>query len=128
MKRFNMKTGLVESYLNEIYWERKVFAEKDVLPDQGYESFIIGEDDHLHFIGLEIFSRREDAVSGQKVSVFGDEIIVSEDLTGNPSRRRDAVSLYFASECGVPVRLNIIQHKGTTYAKFEVWDGKKPKI
>lgn len=45
------------------------------------------------------------------------------DMNGNPSSRRDGISISFWCECcDVISRLDIIQHKGSTYI---VWDDKK---
>lgn len=93
-------------------------------------AFVLGEseDAYLHFVGLEVFDRYEDATKGQKVSIFGGEIVVRDDLTGNPSGRRGGLILYFNNENGPDLRLKILQHKGQTYAEFSFWDGKKPEI
>lgn len=125
MKKMIIKTGLSTSFLDRWEWIG-VFSNTDSA--FAYNPFVLGGDDYLHFMGLEIFERLEDAETGQHITVFGDEITVSDDITGNPSSRRDAVSLYFCSELGPHVRMDIIQHKGQTLVQFQNWDGKKPEV
>lgn len=129
MTKFTIETGLFGSYIDLDNYE---YDSDDLLgsvaDDPGYPSFVIGDDNYLHFAGLELFDRCEDAKVGQRIAIFSGKIIVTDDLTGNPSRRRKGVSLYFHSENGSPIKMNIIQHKGQTEVNFEVWDGEKPAI
>lgn len=129
MTKFSINTGLFESYYDGDNYEYDVDDLLGSVADEpGYPTFIIGDDNYLHFAGLELFDRREDAKKGQRIAIFGDEVIVTDDLTGNPSRRRGGISLYFHSENGTPVKMNVVQHKGQTEVNFEVWDGEKPAI
>ena len=129
MTKFSINTGLFESYYDGDNYEYDVDdLLGSVVDEPGYPTFIIGDDNYLHFAGLELFDRREDAKKGQRIAIFGDEVIVTDDLTGNPSRRRGGISLYFHSENGTPVKMNVVQHKGQTEVNFEVWDGEKPAI
>ena len=124
MRKMIIKTGLSTSFVDRWQWVEAFNQTESVAV---YNSFTLGDDDYLHFMGLEIFERLEDAETGQHITVFGDEITLSDDISGNPSSRRDAVSLYFCSELGPHVRMDIIQHKGQTLVQFKEWDGKKPK-
>ena len=136
MTKMYLKTGLSTSEYVKSFSEpehqlyKKNYSYYDVSRNREYESFVIGGegDAYLHFAGLIAFDRKEDANKGHKVSIFGDEIIVADNINGCPSDRRDGVSLYFYSENGPDIKLNIIQHKGQTLAEFELWDGNKPKI
>jgi len=129
MTKFSINTGLFGSHIDTENWEYEfdcISGSFGVDPD--YPTFIIGGDNYLHFAGLELFDRHEDAKKGRRIAIFGDEVIVTDDLTGNPSRRRGGISLYFHSENGTPVKMNVVQHKGQTEVNFEVWDGEKPAI
>lgn len=108
----------------------EVTCELDTTPiqpgDLDYPSFAIGGDhtNYLHLCGIQVFSRhQEDADHGIKISMFNDDIVITDDITGNPSLRRDAVSLYFNSEGCKPIRMDVIQHKGISYVEFHEWDG-----
>lgn len=128
MTKFVINTGLFEPYIDDSYIYEKDDLLGSVANDSGYPTFIIGDDNSLHFAGLEIFDRHEDSKKGQRIAIFGDEIIVTDDLTGNPSRRRGGISIYFHSENGTPIKMNVVQHKGQTEINFEVWDAERPAI
>ena len=82
--------------------------------------------DNLHQGRIDIYNRAEDKREGQHVRVTCDSlsndvptktrVIVDEDLTGNPSGRRQGLSIQFLCEqCDRIFILDIVQHKGTTY-------------
>lgn len=129
MTKFTIDTGLGVFLKDDTIWDYNNIPDR-ITDEENYKSFVIGGEckDYLHFAGLEIFDRNEDRKIGQRVRIFGGEILVTDDVSGNPSPRRDAVSLYFNSENGCPIRMNIIQHKGETIVQYKVWDGKKPTI
>lgn len=79
---------------------------------------------HLHHVQVDVFSRREGAESGLKVSVLGDardegSVEVGTSMTGNPSCCRGAVKVCFRCEsCEAVSVLVLAQHKGTTQFSF----------
>lgn len=128
MTKFTIKTGLSNESISFFeYADCKGDTVPSIQGNPNYASFTLGGSDYLHFVGLEVFDRREDANTGQHVSIFGDEITVTDDLTGNPSSRRDGVCLYFYSELGPNIKMKLSQHKGETLVDFDLWDGKKPE-
>lgn len=86
---------------------------------------------NLHSRDVTIWDRGEDATRGLQV-VFDEaeqNVSVGTNLTDNPSFRRHAVSIDFACEgCCNEVfedksrymRLNIVQHKGSTYLSWRM--------
>ena len=128
MTKFTVKTGLPSNCMPLIEYKGFHYGTgPSIKGDRNYESFTLGGESYLHFAGLEVFDRHEDADTGQHVSIFGDEITVTDDMTGNPSSRRDGVCLYFYSELGSNIKMKLSQHKGETRVDFDVWDGNKPK-
>jgi hypothetical protein len=82
---------------------------------------------NLHHGKVEVFERNEDAENGIHVTVRGMKAIVDNDLSGNPSIRRDGVKISFWCEhCDKTTVLAIFQHKGTTY--YEQWVENKTSI
>ena|SRR5215831_17348720 len=72
--------------------------------------------DYLHQGKVEIFNRDEDAEEGFHVVVKGRSVEVDENLTGNPSLRRQGIKIHMECEnCEAEVTLNILQHKGQTH-------------
>ena len=73
---------------------------------------------NLHQESTEIFERSEDAETGLHVRATRDDVAVSTDISGNPSLRRQGMSIGFACEGGCSLILNIYQHKGCTYVSW----------
>jgi hypothetical protein len=89
--------------------------------------------DYLHHDAVTVFSRREDAEFVRKTTVVDNSVATDKefnDHSGNPSSRRDGLSINFWCETcgqldanGVPTRklvLHIAQHKGNTIMRWEV--------
>jgi hypothetical protein len=74
-----------------------------------------GDGAYLHHRVVNVFSRREDNPS-QLTSVFHNGTVnVQGNAAGNPSARRDGVSIRFSCElCGGGYALELAQHKGQT--------------
>lgn len=69
---------------------------------------------YLHHHRVEIFDRREDQPDGLHVVVTTD-VRVDTDITGNPSKRRHALKVFFECEqCDAKPVLIVSQHKGQT--------------
>ena len=69
----------------------------------------------LHHQEVEVFNRKEDAGTGYHATVLSGSILEDEDISENPSSRRDAVTIHFTCEgCSAVVMMDIIQHKGAT--------------
>lgn len=74
---------------------------------------------YLHHFKIEIFDRAEDATSGLHVTVEKSAVTVDSNLQGNPSGRRDGLSVRFWCEgCHNISMLTIGQHKGNTEVSF----------
>lgn len=132
MAKFSIRTGLAQAKDYQEVSEDFDFlaASKFVEEATQYQPYILGGEGegYLHFAGARIFTRSEDAIKGQQVAVFEDQIDITENIEANPSDRRGAVSLYFHSETGPHVIVHFTQHKGQTYVEFCPWDGNKPVI
>jgi len=75
---------------------------------------------NMHQGNVGIYNRVEDAETGTHVEVDGDKVTVDKDLTGNPSKRRQGISIVMScEECGSDNILNIYQHKGLTLMSWE---------
>jgi hypothetical protein len=83
--------------------------------------------DYMHQGTVMIFNRLEDADDGKRVIVPihpQNEVIISTSLAGNPSPRRQGLSINFSCEnCDKNLWLNIFQHKGQTFFNWEIIDG-----
>jgi hypothetical protein len=75
---------------------------------------------NLHQFKVETFARVEDSAKGIHVIVEGTDIMkLDNDMSGNPSARRDGVSIHFSCEsCPQVSVLTVVQHKGTTYLEM----------
>lgn len=76
----------------------------------------------IHHERVEVFERKhEDSDDGLHVIVVGQEIGIDPHMKGNPSLRRDGISVTFWCE-GCPNRsiLTIAQHKGVTVVDHEI--------
>ena len=70
---------------------------------------------YLHHKNAEVFNRAEDASVGTHITTGSKGANVDQDISANPSSRRDAISVHFYCEgCSADIRLDIIQHKGVT--------------
>jgi hypothetical protein len=75
---------------------------------------------NLHHERVDIYERPEDAEKGLHVAVYSMEATVDNDISGNPSRRRDGLKItLYCEHCPKTTILAIYQHKGTTY--YEQW-------
>jgi hypothetical protein len=74
---------------------------------------------YLHHDRVEVFEREQDMRAGVHVIVAGGKLEHDDNLTGNPSPRRHGLTVHFRCEdCSVRSRLNILQHKGSTYLEM----------
>ena len=76
----------------------------------------------LHQIEATVYFRNEDDHNGVTVRATSAlDGYIGTDQTGNPSARRDGISVLFSCEqCTATSKLNIVQHKGDTYLNMEV--------
>lgn len=78
--------------------------------------------EYLHQEQVDIYDRQEDQETGIRISasVAGQKkFLVDQSLEGNPSLRRDGISVRFGCEgCNKSSRLTIAQHKGQTLVAF----------
>lgn len=75
--------------------------------------------ENLHQESVEIFDCSEDSDKGLHVlAKRGKQLLVDEDMSGNPSYRRQGLQINFSCECCEGEArlhtLNIVQHKGST--------------
>ena len=84
--------------------------------------------DHLHHIGVEMFSREEDSKEGLHVSLHDEtsygwrngclnvippECEADNDMAKNPSKRRGGITISFVcEECASISEFSVAQHKG----------------
>jgi len=74
---------------------------------------------YLHQERIEVFERAEDQAQGVHVVVEELKATIDTDLTGNPSKRREGLSIRFWCEgCKAKPVLTISQHKGNTLVEF----------
>lgn len=77
-----------------------------------------GNNMHQHTVG--IYNRDEDATKGTHVEVTKDKVTIDSKLDGNPSLRRQGLSIAFWCEhCDGEYIFNIYQHKGLTLMGWE---------
>ena len=75
---------------------------------------------HLHQHTVGIYNRCEDETTGTHVEVSGNSVVVDRNLAGNPSGRRQGLSIAFeCEECGADSILNVYQHKGHSLMNWE---------
>lgn len=87
---------------------------------------------NLHQDRVEVWNRPEDADEGTHVVVVNDSVGVDPDMSKNPSRRRQGLSIeFFCEHCSCNEKgnlddkryvLDIVQHKGTTYVSWKDLD------
>ena len=78
------------------------------------------DDYALHHEEVEVFDRKEDETEGLHVVISDGKVITDRNLAGNPSRRRNGLSISFWCEnCSVKPVMYIVQHKGSTFIRFE---------
>ena len=85
------------------------------------------DEPNLHQSTLRVFDRQEDADFTRITQVSHAEVVVktvASDDCGNPSSRRQGLSIDFWCEhCNDrPLTLHILQHKGTTFLRWDVGD------
>lgn len=81
---------------------------------------------YLHQSTIGIYNCEEDATTGLHLEVDSKSFTMDTNLTGNPSPRRQGLSIvFYCEECDgehAPSHiLNIFQHKGQTMME---WEGK----
>lgn len=70
---------------------------------------------YLHHQNVEVFNRTEDANTGTHIVTSFSGASVDQDVSANPSSRRDGITVNLNCEgCDADIKLNIIQHKGVT--------------
>lgn len=70
---------------------------------------------YTHHEKIEVFNRSEDEKQGLHVVVENDKVLQGNDITDNPSTRRQGILVHFYCEmCKKLSSLSIIQHKGQT--------------
>jgi hypothetical protein len=73
----------------------------------------------LHHSSIDVFERREDDPEHMQIHIDRSEVKISKGTHGNPSPRRDGLSILFWCEgCTNFPKLNIFQHKGSTYIQW----------
>jgi len=78
------------------------------------------DDIALHHKEVEVFDREEDETEGLHVVISDGKFTTDSNLAGNPSRRRNGLSISFWCEnCSVKPVMYIVQHKGSTFIRFE---------
>jgi DNA-directed RNA polymerase subunit M/transcription elongation factor TFIIS len=72
---------------------------------------------YMHHKDVVIYNReKEDSNQGLAVQVTPEAVTTSDDLSGNPSARRNGVIIHFECEnCSNRYELALHQHKGVTY-------------
>lgn len=96
-------------------------------PDtDGYQSALLCprcKGSMLHHFEVDIFERVEDQKCGLHANVTNNGVQITQDLTGNPSARRNGIAIkFFCEDCGSKSALSISQHKGSTYVDLVVDD------
>ena len=73
------------------------------------------EFNYLHHYQVDVFERNEDAITGLHVQVADSRAATDTLLRGNPSSRRDGLTVGLWCEgCHAKLLLTIAQHKGVT--------------
>lgn len=74
---------------------------------------------YLHQRVTDIYEREEDAPFGKHTTVRRHETVVTTDMSGNPSSRRQGLVITFECEnCDAIPQFAIYQHKGLTLLKL----------
>ncbi len=74
----------------------------------------------LHHAKVEVFDREDDEKEGLHVVISDGKVTMDRNLEGNPSRRRNGLSISFwCEDCNVKPVMEIVQHKGNTFINFE---------
>lgn len=111
---------------NETTWGRQMKTNKPIdMNDYGRLSCPCCKDEesNLHHGRIEVFNRQEDSETGNHTVIDGSKTIIDNDVSGNPSPRRDGISIVFwCEQCGEQSILDIIQHKGMSYMRW--YDGR----
>jgi len=76
-----------------------------------------------HHTNVEVFNREEDSKNGRKTFANNEATFVNEDLSKNPSARRDGVTIdLYCEQCPARLKFDIFQHKGQTVLKMRSKD------
>jgi len=74
----------------------------------------------IHHDQVDVYMRSEDSQTGRHTRVLHTHTVVDSDMQGNPSDRRQGLTLGFLCEhCKYRTFIHILQHKGTTYVKSD---------
>jgi hypothetical protein len=74
----------------------------------------------LHHERVEVFEREEDQDSGMHVLVADKKASFDTSLDGNPSKRRNGITIQFwCEQCSAKPTHTIAQHKGNTLFGFK---------
>lgn len=75
--------------------------------------------EYLHHYKIEAYDREEDAEKGLHVSIERGTASTDQNLSRNPSHRRNGLMIMFSCEgCNGRPTLMVYQHKGSTYVNF----------
>lgn len=78
------------------------------------------EESNLHHSDVNIFNREENAEKGTHVRVQGSKVTINDELTGNPSKRRNGITMkIWCEQCDAESIFAIVQHKGLTMMGWE---------
>ena len=78
------------------------------------------EESNLHHGKIETFDREEDAEKGTHVTINGSSVSIDNNISGNPSKRRDGIKMQvYCEQCDESSTLCIVQHKGLTLMGWE---------
>jgi len=76
-------------------------------------------DEYLHHQEINVYERDEDELNGLHTKINNKVVTTDNNMSGNPSLRRDGLSISFLCEgCQKISILDISQHKGNTFAGF----------
>lgn len=100
-------------------------------PQGGYKAELLCpkcNSNYLHHYRVEVFDREEDHDNGLHTIIEGIRLTTDINLTGNPSKRRHGLLIYFGCEnCQTNSVLSIEQHKGNSYFDFIVDESSETK-
>ena len=91
-------------------------------PQGGYDAELLCPScggNFLHHERVEVFERAEDQKEGLHISISEGAIAIDTNIKGNPSIRRQGLSIYFrCEECSATSIFKVQQHKGSTFVDF----------
>lgn len=72
-----------------------------------------------HHTSVTVFNRTEDVETGRRTIATGVATTIDGDMTGNPSGRRDGLTIgFYCENCPTVMELDIFQHKGQTFFRM----------